>query len=278
VTHHFVDRFLQLSQERGPLCVGIDPSLEALQSWGLKTDVTGLRSFCGRLVEVAASRVAVVKPQSAFFERFGPKGMEELRRTVDAIHTGGALALIDAKRADISSTVQAYGEAFLGDDSPYRADAMTVVPYLGLGALQPVFDRAHRQRCGVFVVVRSSNPEASSPQAARLADGRTVALALAQEITQLQSASAVVWIGAVLGATLGPELDELASALSRSLLLCPGLGVQGATVESLKASLGRHGGRALPSVSREAYGTGPADAERAITAWAAQARTLGSTP
>ena len=103
-------------------------------------------------------------------------------------------------------------------------------------------------------------------------------MALAQEITQLQSASAVAWIGAVLGATLGPEMDQLASALSRSLLLCPGLGVQGATVESLRASLGRHGDRALPSVSREAYGAGPADAERAIIDWAAQARTLGPTP
>src|SRR5256885_3666707 len=110
MTLSFSQRFLALAKERSPLCIGIDPSAEALKGWGLPDDVAGLRAFCQGLVETCAPLVASVKPQSAFFERHGPAGLEVLRQTVEAATAHGALVIVDAKRGDIGSTAVAYGE------------------------------------------------------------------------------------------------------------------------------------------------------------------------
>jgi orotidine-5'-phosphate decarboxylase len=269
----FAQRFLAVAAERGPLCVGIDPAPDTLREWGLADDIEGVRAFCRKVTAVASGRVAIVKPQSAFFERYGPAGMEELRRTVDAAHAGGALVLIDAKRGDISSTVRAYAEAFLGKGSAFGADALTATPYLGLGSLEPLFTHAQKVGCGVFVVVRSSNPEGASIQRARGADGREVAETLAEEITRLNGDATIGAIGAVLGATLGAELGQVAALLPKSLLLCPGIGAQGASVEGLATDLGVHSTRAMPAVSRALYAT-PDGLEQAVTVFAAQVRIL----
>ena len=114
MTLPFSQRFLALAKERSPLCVGVDPSAEALKEWGVPDDAAGLRDFCQRLVETCAPLVASVKPQSAFFERHGPAGLEVLRQTVEAATAHGALVIVDAKRGDIGSTAVAYGETFLG--------------------------------------------------------------------------------------------------------------------------------------------------------------------
>src|SRR5207248_9761305 len=91
----FQKRFVALAAERSPLCVGIDPSAEALKGWGLPDDPAGLLSFCKRMVEVCAPLVAAIKPQAAFFERHGPAGMEVLCRTVEQARSHGALVIID---------------------------------------------------------------------------------------------------------------------------------------------------------------------------------------
>jgi len=82
MTQPFQKRFVVLAAERSPLCVGIDPSAESLDGWGLADDLEGLRTFCERMVEACAPLTAIVKPQAAFFERHGPAGMEVLRQTV----------------------------------------------------------------------------------------------------------------------------------------------------------------------------------------------------
>src|SRR5207248_5549593 len=125
MTQPFQQRFLALAAERSPLCVGIDPAAESLTGWGLTDDAQGLRVFCERMVEACAPLVAAVKPQAAFFERHGPAGMEVLRDTVAAAKTHGALAIIDVKRGDISTTAAAYGDAFLGPNSAFGGDAIT---------------------------------------------------------------------------------------------------------------------------------------------------------
>src|SRR5579864_445882 len=201
MTAPFQQRFLALARERSPLCVGIDPSAEALRGWGLADDPDGLAAFCERLVAACAPRVAVMKPQAAFFERHGPAGMAVLQRTVAAVHEHGALAIIDAKCGDISSTAVAYGEAFLGPRSVYCGDALTLSPYLGFGSLAPILAIARREAAGVFIVVRSSNPEGSGLQHAMLPDGRSVAEQLADDIAAANaSAGELGPIGAVVGA------------------------------------------------------------------------------
>ena len=264
MTLPFQQRFLALAKERSPLCVGIDPSAEALADWGLPDDVAGLRAFCDRLVEACAPLVAAMKPQGAFFERHGPDGMAVLRDTVAAAKARGTLVLIDAKSGDIGSTAVAYGEAYLGPKSAYGGDALTLNPYLGLGSLAPIFEIARREGAGAFVVVRSSNSEGTALQRAKLPDGRSVAEHLADEITALNAAEAtdgIGCIGAVLGATQGAEAAALAGRLPHSLLLVPGIGAQGATVADVRRDFARHFMRVIPSVSRGIARAGPAAAD-----------------
>lgn len=260
MTTPFQTRFVELAAERSPLCVGIDPSAESLEGWGLADDLQGLRAFCERMVEACAPLVAAVKPQSAFFERHGPEGMAALRDTVAGAQRRGALVIIDVKRGDISSTAAAYGEAFLGPKSPFGGDAITTSAYLGFGSLDPIFEIAKRKDAGVFVVVRSSNPEGTKQQQARLPDGRTVAEYLAGQIAARNAAeepNGLGRIGAVLGATMGEEAGRLADCLRNSLLLLPGIGAQGATIADVKRQFGAHYARVIPTISRGIARAGP---------------------
>ncbi|MGC2411300.1 MAG: orotidine-5'-phosphate decarboxylase [Stellaceae bacterium] len=260
MTDPFQKRFVALAAERSALCVGIDPSAETLKGWGLADDAQGLLAFCERMVEICAPLVACVKPQAAFFERHGPTGMEVLRRTVDTAHGHGTLVIIDAKRGDIDSTAAAYGEAFLGPHSPFGGDAMTLSAYLGFGSLAPIIEQARREAAGVFVVVRSSNPEGTRSQQARMPDGRTVAEDLADQIAAQNAADGtgeLGLIGAVVGATLGREAADIAARLPNSLLLVPGIGAQGATITNVRGNFGVHYSRVIPSLSRAIARAGP---------------------
>jgi orotidine-5'-phosphate decarboxylase len=273
----FPQRFLALAAERSPLCVGIDPSSESLADWGLADDVAGLRAFCERITDVCAPLVAAVKPQAAFFERHGPAGMQALRDTVARAQHHGALVIIDAKRGDIASTAVAYGEAFLGSRSPFGGDAVTVNPYLGFVSLVPIYDIARREGAGVFVVVRSSNPEGKTLQQATMTGGRSVAEHLAEDIAAHNAAAGdgeIGPLGAVLGATLGGEAAGLAALLPNGLLLVPGVGAQGATIADVRRDFAAHYGRVLPSISRALSRAGPNSQalQARVEEFAAQAR------
>ena len=117
---------------------------------------TGSPRIC---VEAFAGQVAFVKPQSAFFERFGARGVVVLERTIEDLRHTGSLVILDVKRGDIGSTAAAYADAYLDDDAPMAADAITVSPFLGFGSLQPFFDVAEKNDAGVFVLALTSNPE-----------------------------------------------------------------------------------------------------------------------
>ena len=150
----------------GPLCAGIDPSPALLARWGLPDSAEGLRSFGLRCIEAFAGVVPVVKPQVAFFERQGSAGIGALEAVMTAARQAGLLVIADAKRGDIGSTMEAYASAWLDPASPLVADAVTLTPYLGIGALRPALDMAAATGRGAIVVVRGSNPEGRSIQEA----------------------------------------------------------------------------------------------------------------
>jgi len=160
---------------KGPLCIGIDPHAALLAAWGLPDTAAGLERFALRCVEAFADETAVVKPQSAFFERFGSAGIAVLERTVRAAREAGALVLLDVKRGDIGSTMSAYADAYLDPSAPLAVDAITITPYLGVGALAPAFDLVARHDVGAFVVTLTSNPDGAQVQHAVGGDGRRVA-------------------------------------------------------------------------------------------------------
>lgn len=255
----FSRRFAALRAQRGPFCLGLDPGPELLQAWGLKDDIWGLRNFCNRVIDAAAQQVGVIKPQSAYFERFGAAGLEVLADIIGSIHALGSLALLDVKRGDFGPTNVAYASALLGPDSAMSADAITVSSYLGFGALSPFLQRAEDTGCALFVVVLSSNPEGRLIQNAMVAPGLSVAQHLCDEIT-IHNAQvrphATGPVGAVVGLTANGA-SEIAARLPRSLILAPGLGAQGGTFEQVAERFASAKERVLPSSSRGLLARGP---------------------
>lgn len=252
----FGSRLHRAMADRGPLCVGIDPHAALLTRWGLTDDVDGLARFSESVVDALADRVAVVKPQSAFFERFGARGLAVLESIIRQLRDAGALILLDVKRGDIGSTVSAYADAYLHPSSPLYVDAITASPYLGVGSLTPMFDTAAAHGGGVFVLALTSNPEGPSVQHARTPEGRTVAQTVIDEISQLnRGAQPLGSFGLVVGATVGDTGHDL-SRLGGPVL-APGLGAQGGRARDLRTVFGENLSAVLPSYSREVLGAGP---------------------
>jgi orotidine-5'-phosphate decarboxylase len=257
----FGARLRRAMDTRGPLCVGIDPHGSLLTAWGLGDDIAGLERFTRTTVEALADRVAVLKPQSAFFERFGSRGIAVLEKAVEEARAAGALVLMDAKRGDIGSTMEAYAQTFLDKDSPLFSDAVTLSPYLGFGSLRPALDAAAVSGAGVFVLALTSNPEGAEVQRATAADGRPLAQVVLDHIAAENRGAPVLGsVGAVVGATLGDarEFFEGRAVLDvNGALLAPGIGAQGATPADLPGVFGSAVANVLPSVSRGVLRHGP---------------------
>lgn len=239
----FADRLAAAVDRTGsPACVGLDPVLEKLPASVRKAqDPAGaLREFSLGVIEAVAGAVPVVKPQSACYERYGAPGVGVLREVIAHARSRGLLVLLDAKRGDIGVTAEHYAEATLGGES--GADAVTVSGYMGPDTLQPFV----RPGKGLFVLVRTSNPESDAVQSARLADGRTVAELLADVVAKLGDNAlgtrGTSDIGAVVGATKAADGRALRARMPRQVFLVPGYGAQGGTLEDVRV-LVREGAR-----------------------------------
>lgn len=246
-------------QAYGPACIGIDPHASLLEQWDLPDTVEGLDRFASICVEAFAGQVAFVKPQSAFFERFGARGVVVLERTIEDLRHTGSLVVLDVKRGDIGSTAQAYADAYLDDDRPMAADAITVSPYLGFGSLKPFFDVAEKNDAGVFVLALTSNPEGPEVQHAD-AGGRSVAGSVLAQLAALNAgAEPMGSYGAVVGATIGDASDAIESGdlAINGPLLVPGFGAQGGTVDDIRRLFSGVIDQVIPSTSRGVLAAGP---------------------
>lgn len=257
------ERLGTLTSERGPLCVGVDPHPTLLASWGLAADVQGLERCARGLIEALGGIVPVFKPQSAFFEAYGAAGIAVLERTLGDIKAAGAISLLDVKRGDIGSTMDAYAAAYLSDGSPLAADAVTLSPYLGFGSLDGAIELADRSGRGVYVLALTSNPEGGQIQRARTADGRAVGQivideAASRNASRCKPGASLGPVGVVVGATIGPTATDFRAL--RGSILAPGIGAQGGAAADLPAVFGDAIQFVLPSTSREVISAGPTPA------------------
>jgi orotidine-5'-phosphate decarboxylase len=254
----FGARFTAAVAERGQLCVGIDPHGTLLREWGYDDNVAGLEKFALGAVEAVAPYCSVVKPQSAFYERFGSGGVAVLERVIAESRAAGALVLLDVKRGDIGSTSQAYADAYLDPTSPLACDAITVSPFLGFGSLLPFVDTALRHHAGLFVLAATSNKEGPEVQEAVTRDefgGRTVTSAMLDHLRELNAdATPLGSFGAVVGATIDGRGLDLAF---NGPILAPGYGEQGGTTSDLVRIFGKDAGHVLASSSRGVLRLGP---------------------
>jgi len=267
VSATFGARLAAAMDDHGPLCVGIDPHPGLLAEWGLPDDASGLRDFGLRVVDAVGGLVAAVKPQAAFFERHGSRGVAALEDVVAASRAAGTLVVMDAKRGDIGSTMAAYADAYLRDGSPLAADALTVSPYLGFGSLDPAVEAARETGRGLFVLCLTSNPEGPEVQHARRGAGagqETVAAHVAREAARLNAPAlaagdALGPVGLVVGATIGDAAARTGTDLAAvgGPLLAPGVGAQGAGPAELSAVFGAARRQVLASSSRGVLRAGP---------------------
>lgn len=255
------ETFGQRLQERiralGPLCVGVDPSRELLESWGRNDSIEGLEFFSLAVLEAAIDVAAVIKPQVAFFERFGAEGFRVLERLLQDARDANVMVIGDAKRGDIDSTNDGYAQAWLDDRSPLRCDAVTVNPYLGFAALTPLFVRAGETGRGVFVLSGTSNNDDRAIQSARTANDESVEESVLRTVCELnRRGDGLGSVGIVLGATRDKPHFDL-STLGGPYLV-PGVGFQGATADQVARIFDRcPAGTVLASVSRAILQAGP---------------------
>jgi orotidine-5'-phosphate decarboxylase len=258
-----------IQAKQTPVCVGLDPrwrSLpESLRQPSQQHDqnvpvqhAAAFAEFCQRVIDVVAPLVPVVKPQVAFFEQLGPPGLMALQQIIAYARRRDLLVIVDAKRNDIGSTAEAYASAYFGPQAPWPADALTVSPYLGDDSLSPFVSAARDNDCGIFVLVKTSNPGGgqfqdldnnSKPLYRHVAD---FVEKLAIEDVSPQNAGGANYgaVGAVVGATYPDQLAELRAAMPHAWLLIPGYGSQGATAADTAPGFDSQGLGAIVNNSR----------------------------
>jgi orotidine-5'-phosphate decarboxylase len=244
---NFLDKLLAAErQNRSLLCVGLDPEPERLPDTLRVLPVErAVVQFCRTIIEATLPYVSAFKPNLAFFEVLGPRGMAGLQEIIRAI-PAHIPVIADAKRADIGHTASRYAAAIF---ETYGCDAVTVNPYLGYDAVAPFL--AYRER-GVFLLCRTSNPGARDLQDVLVqgADGET------RPFYEVVARLAVSWneagnCGLVFGATSPRELGTVRTLCPQFPLLVPGVGAQGGDLAAcVPRAVDAHGERAILSVSR----------------------------
>ncbi len=245
----FVEKYNALSREKNSfLCVGLDPAIQAMrdkyvipqqlvEKFGL---AEGLTRFCEEFIEAVSAYTPIIKPNAQFLVY--PLGYDGLKRVVDTIHRNGCLALLDCKLSDIGTTVDA-GLYWINE---LGFDAVTFSPFPGYeNGVDSVYKWAEAKQKGIFALCRMSNPGTHDYQS-RIMDGEPFYIRLARDAYNHGSN------GYVVGSTATEELAAIRKIIGEeSLILAPGLGVQGgdaATVVRLGSN--RNGEGLLVSSSR----------------------------
>jgi len=263
-TTSFGDRLADaVERKRSQLVVGLDPQVDLLPielrgdvHLGREHAAEAFGRFCRGVIDAVAPYVVAVKPQSAFFEELGADGVRALEEVCAYARQAGLLVILDAKRGDIGSTSRAYAAAFLeprGQDGPL-ADALTVNPYLGRDAVEPMLAACKRDGAGIFCVVKTSNAGSAEVQDAILTDGKPLWQHVSRLVREwgedIVGARGLSSVGAVIGATHPRAVGEARRLLPQSILLLPGVGAQGATPADVARAFTSGPASALVTVSR----------------------------
>ncbi|MDR2530907.1 MAG: orotidine-5'-phosphate decarboxylase [Oscillospiraceae bacterium] len=252
-----------ISAKDAPICVGLDPSLTA------HPDVGKLLEFNKRIIDAVAEFVPCVKPQAAFYEARGLKGLEVLRDTIRYARERGLYVLLDAKRGDIGSTAEAYANAYLQAGAEFECDAITVNAYTGSDGVKPFLESAVKYDKAIFALVKTSNPSSGELQDVPTSDGESVYVKMAKLLDGLGDTD---HLGYVVGATYSDQLAELRTMFPQTFFLVPGYGAQGGSAASVKPAFDGRGGGAIVNNSRGIIES--SDPQAAVVAMAAALREV----
>lgn len=224
------------------LCVGLDSELEKLPKYLLKNS-DPIFAFNKAIIDQTVDLVCAYKPNIAFYEAYGIKGLTSLEQTIKYLQRNypEIPIVLDAKRADIGNTARMYAKAIF---EYWGADATTVYPYLGLDSVLPFLE--YKDRCTILLV-RTSNPDAKTFQDIKV-NGEPLYMKIAKQIKKWNFPN----IGLFVGATYPEELSRIRVLFPNSPILTAGLGAQGAQTEkAVKAGIDNDGGNLICNNSRE---------------------------
>jgi orotidine-5'-phosphate decarboxylase len=242
---HFGDLLAQAClSKQSAVCVGLDPRWSSLPA-SIRSGVNELdlaamalatQTYCCEVIDAVAGFAPVVKPQAAFFELLGPQGGVALAHVIQHARQQGMVVLLDGKRGDIGSTAEGYASAYLGESSPWSADALTVNPFLGDDTLTPFCKTAHENGAGIFVLVKTSNPGSGFVQDLTV-DQQSVSERVAEFVENTAASHLGHYgfgsVGAVVGATYPEQLVRMRSRMTHAWILIPGYGAQGGSAQDV---------------------------------------------
>jgi orotidine-5'-phosphate decarboxylase len=265
----FADRLLEKIRAKDSRCVvGLDPRIDQMPAFITRGNVSAaIGEFHELVLDAVAHLVPAVKPQLAFFEQYGVAGIQAFENTVRAAKQRGLLVIADGKRNDISSTAEAYANAYLGPDV-FDCDALTVTPYMGRDSLMPFVEACKKHGKGLFAILKTSNPGSRDFEDQALeSTGRPlyerIASALNELGEELVGAAGYSSVGAVIGATFPDEGRRLRELMPKALILVPGYGTQGGSAQAAAECFNDDGLGAIVNSSRGiTYAFGDPDISR----------------
>ena len=266
------DRLIRRIAETGnPTVVGLDPKLEYIPApikeaaylvhgHTLEGAAEAILAFNKGIIDAICDVVPAVKPQCAYYERFGWPGMKALADTIAYAREKGLFVIIDGKRNDIGSTMQAYAKAHLGvsevngkELSAFGSDMLTVNGYLGSDGIEPLLPICDEKDKGIFVLVKTSNPSSGELQDQKIGDKsiyETMGAMCEQWGEKTQNSYGYSRVGAVVGATYPQQLSEMRQKMPHTFFLVPGYGAQGGGANDVAGAFDKNGLGAIVNSSR----------------------------
>lgn len=264
-----IDRLInKIKEMNNPTVIGLDPRYDMIPECVRNKYGTDIKGVCDAaweylkaLIDATYDIIPAVKPQSAFYEVFGPEGIELLRKTCSYAKEKGMIVILDAKRGDIGSTSAGYSNAYLGktkindkEISLFDADFLTVNPYLGIDGIKPFVEDSKKYGKGIFILVKTSNPSSAELQDLKLESGETVYEKVAGLVKtwgeELIGENGYSSVGAVVGATHRAQLEELRALMPNTFFLIPGYGAQGGKAEDIALGFDENGIGGIVNASR----------------------------
>lgn len=260
-----------IARKENPSVMGLDPLLGYVPEMIIKKNISlygktpkaageAIFEFNKGLIDSAADLIPAVKPQSAFYEKYGQEGLYALDRTIAYAKDAGLYVILDVKRNDIGSTAEAYSDAYIGETDIFgeniafgRSDCITVNGYLGSDGILPFIKNCERYGKAIFVLVKTSNPSSGELQDCDCG-GKPVYYKMAEMTDSWNRGCGVKspygCCGAVVGATYPQQLTDLRRDFPNLFFLIPGYGAQGGKADDIKGAFGKDGRRAIVNSSR----------------------------
>jgi len=255
------DRLAQAIKRTGnPTAMGLDTQAGHLPA-EFKPLTDSVADICASIVKYnhalidgMADLVGCIKVQAAYYEMYGIEGMKAFANTLAYAREKGYVTIADCKRNDIGATAGAYAKAYLDPKGEFFCDFVTVNGYLGIDGIKPFVDMGKENGCGIYALVKTSNPSGAQLQDLDAADGRKIYEVMADFVSEwgadVIGECGYSSVGAVVGATWPQQSTLLRARMPHTPFLVPGYGAQGATGKDLAGCFDKNGGGAVVNASR----------------------------